>query len=199
MTDDRSTTGRNVESGRSATGSRTATSEGRSTTGSRGASDETRRWSAEPSGAGPRPARRTDQRSVPHLLRELSSEGADLVRNEIALARAEMEEKLGRFRSATTSMAVGGVLLLAALLTLLWAANIGLTALLVQWMEPDIAAWLSPLILATALGLIGYAMVRSGRHEVSEEGLTPHRTADSLKEDGRWVRRRARQTREDGT
>lgn len=199
MSDDRSTTGRNRESGRSATEGRTATSEGRSTTELRGDSDEPRRWSSNPPGSGPHRAQTMDQRSVPHLLRELSTEGADLLRNEIALARAEMEEKLDHFRSATTSMAVGGILLLAALLTLLWAANIGLTALLVQWMEPDIAAWLSPLILATALGLIGYAMVRSGRNEVSEEGLTPQMTADSLKEDGRWVRRRARQTREDGT
>lgn len=140
---------------------------------------------------------RADHRSVPGLVRELSSEAARLVRKEIALARAEMNEKLDRFRSATTSMAVGGALLLAALLTLLWAVNLGLTALLVQWVDPAVAAWLSPLLLALVLGVVGYALVRSGQGAMKDEGWTPEASARSLEQDRRWLQARARGMKEE--
>lgn len=152
------------------------------------------RSGTEPAGAAGRRSR-TDRRSVPDLLRQLSSEGAELVRKEIALARAEMNAKLDRFRSATASMAVGGALLLAALLTLLWTVNLGLTALLVQWVDASVAAWLSPLILTVVLGLTGYGLVRSGRGTLDDEGLTPDVTAESLREDRRWLESRARRTK----
>lgn len=135
--------------------------------------------------------------SVPTLLRRLTSEGAELIREEVALARAEMKTKLDRYGNATRFMAIGGALLFAALLLVLWAVNMGLTALLVQWVDAGVAAWLSPLILSVVLGGVGYALVRSGRSTVEEEGLAPKMTTETLREDGRWLESRARQMKEE--
>ena len=66
----------------------------------------------------------------------------------IALAKAEMNEKLDVFQRSGVSMAIGGALLMAALLTVLWAVNAAVTTLFAQFMEPAIAVWASPLVLA---------------------------------------------------
>ena len=138
-----------------------------------------------------------DGRSVTELLRELSTEGADLVRQEVALAKAEMTEKRAIFQRNLVSIAMGGAFLLAALLTGLWAVNRGLTALLGQFMGLEIAVWLSPLILTVVLGAVGWGMIQKGKSTLSEEGLTPQKTKATLKEDKRWAQRKVREVKED--
>ena len=136
-----------------------------------------------------------DQRSIPQLFRELADEGAELMRQEVALAKAEMNEKLESYRRATLELAAGGVLLIAALLTLLWAVNRGLTMLLAQGMALEVAVWLSPLILTVVVGGVGMALVGAGRKKMADESLTPERTKASMEENARWVRDKARELR----
>lgn len=142
-----------------------------------------------------RPPIPSDSRTVPQLLRELADEGADLVREEVALAKTEMSEKLEAYRGATLLMALGGGLLAAALLTLLWAVNLGLTSLLTPMVGLDIAVWLSPLILTVLVGGIGAALLAAGRTRIRKESLTPERTKATLEENARWVRSKAREMR----
>lgn len=138
-----------------------------------------------------------DTRSVPQLLRELSQEGADLVRQEFALAKAEMEEKVTVFRRSSVSMAIGGALLLASLLIFVQAVNYGLTALFAQFMALDIAVWLAPLILAVALAAIGWGVFKGGKERMQEEGIAPHETQETLEEDQIWARRKAHEVKEE--
>lgn len=138
-----------------------------------------------------------DGRSTADLLRALSSEGSELVRQELALARAELNEKLDLFQSRLTSMAVGGALLLAALLFFLWAVNSGLTALLAQVVSLEIAVWLSPLLLAGVLALVGRGMMSSAARDMKKEGVTPSRTKKTLEADTRWARNKAREMKEE--
>jgi hypothetical protein len=135
---------------------------------------------------------RSDGRSVPDLVRELSHEGADLVRHEVALAKAEMTEKLDTFQRNLGTIAVGSAFLVAALLYGLWAVNSGVTLLLAQFMDAQTAVWLAPLILAAALGLIGWGMIAAAKSSIRREGVTPHATKETLEEDARWARSKAR-------
>ena len=135
--------------------------------------------------------------SVPDLLRELSSEGATLFRQEIALARAELGEKLEVYRRGSISMAVGGALLLASMFFLLWVLNHGLTVLLAQLMGLEIAVWLAPLLLAATLGGVGWSMLKEAQQRIADEGITPHETLETLREDQLWVRRKAREVKEE--
>jgi hypothetical protein len=138
-----------------------------------------------------------DSRSIPELIRELSSEGADLVRQEVALAKTELSEKLDTYRSSMIAMAAGGGVLLAALLLLIQALSNGLTALLAQGMDLEIAVWLAPLILTVVVAAIGWGMISGAKKKMADEGLTPELTKQTLIEDKRWASRKVGDVKEE--
>jgi len=140
-----------------------------------------------------------DGRSVADLLRDLSSETVSLVRQELELARAELRDKLDVYQRSTIALGGGAALLLAALLTGLWALNTGLTALLAQSMDLDVAVWLSPLILTVVLGAMGWGMIRGAMNRMKEEGLVPRQTATTLRDDKRWAQEKAHEIKEEIT
>ncbi len=135
--------------------------------------------------------------SVTELLRQLSTETVSLVRQELELAKAEMREKMDVYQQSMVSIGIGAALLLAALLTALWALNSGLTALLAQGMDLDVAVWLSPLLLTVALAAIGWTMVSRAKARMQGEGLVPRRTTSSLREDSRWAKGKAQELKEE--
>lgn len=137
------------------------------------------------------------QPSVAELLRRLSSEGADLVRQEVALARAEVDQKVDVFQRNLLALGAGAALMLAGLLFALWALNTGVVAALVQVMDPDVAIWLSPLILALVLLGAGWGLISKGKNTIAEEGFAPEETRESLEEDARWARRKAEDIKEE--
>lgn len=137
------------------------------------------------------------QSSVPELIRRLSTEGADLVRQEVALAKAEVNQKVDVFQRNLLALGAGAVFMVAGLLFALWALNTGVVAALVQVMDPDVAIWLSPLILALVLLGAGWGLIAKGREGIADEGLMPDETRDSLQEDGRWARRKAEHVKEE--
>jgi hypothetical protein len=136
-----------------------------------------------------------DERSLGSLIKELGDEGSRLIREEVQLAKTEMREKIEVYERNTVKMVVGGVLLLGAFLVLLIAVNRGLTLLLFQFMSLEIAAWLAPLILASIAGLVGWGMTQNAQKEMKEEGLTPNRTMQTLREEKDWVMQEAREVR----
>ena len=138
-----------------------------------------------------------DGRSVADLLRELSTETVELIQQELALAKAEMRRKVDVYQRTTLSMGIGAILLVAALLTALWAVNLGLTALLAQWMDLDVAVWLSPLLLSFALAAIGWGMIKAAKERFGDEGLAPRQTTDALREDARWAKEKMHDIKED--
>jgi uncharacterized membrane protein YqjE len=136
---------------------------------------------------GPGDPSRDPNASIPELLRRLSSEGADLVRQEAALAKAELNEKLEVFQKNLVTMAIGAGLMLAGLLFALWALNTGVTTALAQVLDPEIALWLAPLILALLLLGSGWGLISKGKNAVADEGLMPEQSRRSLREDRRWA------------
>jgi hypothetical protein len=131
-----------------------------------------------------------EDRSIPELFRRLADESRTLVREEMALAKAEMREKMEVYQRNAARIGVGSAFLLAALLFVLWAVNTAVTALFATFMELEIAVWLAPVVLGVLLGLIGWSMVKRGKSAIAEEGVVPRKTARSLKEDTRWVKER---------
>ena len=140
-----------------------------------------------------------DHRSITDLFRELSSESGDLVRKEVELAKAELNEKMSIFGRGVVSMGIGGALLLCALLTGLWALNGGLTALLAQFLALDIAVWLSPLILTLCLGIGGWMMISGAKERMAREGLSMRRTRETLMADKRWAQAKVTEVKEEVT
>jgi hypothetical protein len=110
---------------------------------------------------------------------DLWRETTTLVHEEAELAKADMSERVHEAIDGVRSMAIGGAILFAGLLVLLLAAVNALERAL----PPDMASWLSPLIVGGVVTAIGLLALNSGRHRVSPENLRPQRSIDSLRRD----------------
>jgi xanthine/uracil permease len=129
-----------------------------------------------------------DDRSLGQLLKELTHETSTLLKQEVNLAKTEMSEKASRVGANLGSLAVGGGVALLGALALLAFAIYGLQALLRQFMDPDIAVWLAPLIIGVVLAAIGYSLIKKALETLKRESITPQRTTQSLQENKEWLK-----------
>ena len=129
-----------------------------------------------------------DERSLGQLLRELTQELSTLLRQEVTLAKTEMSEKAARTGANLGALAVGGAVVFAGALALLFALINALTALLVRVVSPGVAVWLAPLLVGVVLALVGMAMAKKALAALRAEGITPQRTTQSLQENKEWLR-----------
>jgi protein-S-isoprenylcysteine O-methyltransferase Ste14 len=129
-----------------------------------------------------------NDKSLAALFSDLTRDTVELVRQEIALARAELSQKVGTAQGALASMAVGAAVILAGLFLLLQAVVHGLA----QVLPPDMAPWLSPLIVGLIVAVIGWAMLKAGKSKLDPDNLVPQRTMDSLRRDKAVVQERTR-------
>lgn len=107
------------------------------------------------------------------VLVELWQNTETLVRQELALARAEMDVKTQKLKGELTAAAIGGGLMLCGALSLV-AALILLLALVLP-------AWASALIVGAAATGGGFALFEKKKPSASD--LVPRRTLDNLGRD----------------
>jgi len=126
-----------------------------------------------------------NQRSMRELIDKLSSDARDLVRAEVSLARAELEEKARR-------LAVGGALVAAAAVLGLVALG-ALTATAIIALSNVVSTWLAALIVTVVVGLLAGVLLLVGI-KLLRRGVPPAPTesVDQMKEDVSWVKARAR-------
>lgn len=116
------------------------------------------------------------------LLRRLTDELSTLLRQELALASAEISRSMRVMLAGTASLAVGGAVLFTGLLAMLAAAVLGLATVL----HP----WLAALVIGAAVALIGIVLVLVGIRSLDPSTLKPSRTAESLRRDKDVITRR---------
>ncbi|HEX5251518.1 MAG TPA: phage holin family protein [Gaiellales bacterium] len=122
--------------------------------------------------------------STAELVKDLSREVSELVRQELALARAEMMQK-GRKAGRGAGMLSG-----AAVLGL--AAVGGSMATLILVLDLVMPAWLAALIVTAAYAAVAAVLGLRGKEEISEAGPpAPEQTVESVKEDVQWAKTRA--------
>lgn len=119
-------------------------------------------------------------RPVAALLSDLAAETSTLVRQEIALFKAELSEKLTRMGVGAAALAAGGVIAFSGWLALLAAAILGLSHVLTPW--------LSALIIGVLVLALGAALALFGKSRLNADALVPRRTLNSLREDEAWIR-----------
>ena len=124
------------------------------------------------------------QESVSELIKDLSRDISDLVRQEIELARAEMMEK-GKKAGIGAGM-VGGAALMGA------AAVGGSMATLIIVLDPWMPLWLAALITTVLYAAVAAVLALRGRDELRQTGTPiPEKTKESVKEDIQWAKTRA--------
>jgi hypothetical protein len=129
-----------------------------------------------------------EDRSFGSLFAELTQETTTLVQQEIALAKAEMSEKVSQVGSGLATLIIGGFILFAGLLKLLDAAIYGIAELL----PSDLSPWLAALIVGVIVAIIGAVMLQKGRGNLKAGNLTPQRTAESLRRDKEFAKEQVR-------
>jgi uncharacterized membrane protein YqjE len=119
-------------------------------------------------------------RSIAGLLEKLSADIATLVRQEVALARAELEEKARSAATGVALLAVAAAAGLAAGAVLVAAAVLALATLMPAWLAAFIVAAVL-LTIAAPAGLAGISRIKRATP------VKPERTIEWVKEDVRWL------------
>ena len=127
----------------------------------------------------------SDRRSIRELVDQLSEDVRGLVRAEVGVIRAELEEKGRRLAVGAALLAVAGVLALTALGAAVATAIIVLANVLATWL----AALIVTAVVAVAAGIVLLVGVKVLRRGVPP---APTESVDSIKEDVSWVKARAR-------
>jgi uncharacterized membrane protein YqjE len=128
------------------------------------------------------------ERPTGDLLKELSDQTTTLVKQEIELAKAELEQK-GKKAGLGAGMFGGaglfGVFALAALTTCIIAV-----------LESPLSLWLAALVVAVVYAAVAGVLALQGRSKVKEAGPpVPEQTTESVKEDVQWAKTRAQSGR----
>jgi uncharacterized membrane protein YqjE len=123
--------------------------------------------------------------SVAELVKDLSADVSQLVREEIKLARVEMTEK-GKQAGVGVGMLSGAA---AFGLATLGGTMAVIIVVLDQWMP----LWLAVMITTMVYGLITAVLALRGRDRLAEMGAPiPERTKHSVKEDIQWAKTAAK-------
>jgi len=121
----------------------------------------------------------SDSQGIGSLLAGLLRDLQEMMRGEVALARAEIKEDLSTVTKGATSLAIAAVVALTGFVFLM----LGATYLLNIWMRMWIAAGIVGLVLLA----IGGALLMSAKSKLSSSSLKPTQTIDSLKETKTWA------------
>lgn len=131
--------------------------------------------------------------SIGALFKRLGADTADLVRQEAALAKAEMREIGTRLiRDAIkVGVAVGlafvGVMSLGAFLVIGGGLLLGG------------AYWFSALVVGGLAFMIGSRLLQNATSDIKKRGIKPQQTVATLREDKAWAAQRAKELKHDLT
>jgi hypothetical protein len=121
------------------------------------------------------------ERPLPELLRLLSQETTQLLKQEIELAKAEVGEKGRQAGKGAGLFGAGGVIGLGAVGAL--------TACFILALNAVVPGWLAALIVAVVYAAVAVVLVLQGRNKVQQATPpVPEQTIETLKEDVRWAR-----------
>ena len=119
-------------------------------------------------------------RSIGELVKDLSSQTSTLVRKEIELARAEIQEKgkvAGKGAGLLAGAAVFGLLAMGAL-----------TAALIALLDKAMATWVAALIVMALWAIVALALAQAGRTSMQRATPPAPQTVETVKEDIQWAK-----------
>ena len=119
-------------------------------------------------------------RPIGELVKDLSQQTSTLVRKEIELARAELQEKgkvAGKGAGMLAGAAVAGVLALGAL-----------TAALIALLDKAMATWVAALIVMALWAIVALVLAKAGQSALKRATPPAPQTVDTVKEDIQWAK-----------
>jgi len=124
------------------------------------------------------------ERTTGELFGELSQDLLLLVRQEVQLAKTEVQAKFSRAIADLVSLAAGGFVALIGALVL--AAAIVLALIDPIGLDP----WLAALLVGGILSIGGYALLRGGLRDLRTMDPAPRRAVHGIKQDIQMLKER---------
>jgi uncharacterized membrane protein YqjE len=124
--------------------------------------------------------------SLGELFRQLTTETGELIRQEVNLAKAEMRQTGATVARDSAKIGIAAGLALAGLLALTAFLVVGLGEAFNNY-------WLSALIVAVAFLGVGGVLARNAVADIKRRGVTPRKTAATLRDDAAWAKEEARE------
>src|SRR5919112_2963379 len=120
------------------------------------------------------------ERPLGELVKELSKQTSTLVRKEIELAQAELQQK-GKEAGKGTGMlggaAAAGLLALGAL-----------TAALIALLDKAMATWVAALIVMALWAIVALVLAKAGQTALKRSTPPAPQTVETVKEDIQWAK-----------
>ena len=130
------------------------------------------------------------ERPASELLKQLSDQTTTLVRQEIELAKLELQEKGKKAGIGAGMFGAAGVLGLYAVGAL--------TATIILGLATFLPGWVAALIVTVIYAAIAGVLALRGKAQVKEATPpVPEQAVETTKEDVRWVKTRAQSAREE--
>jgi hypothetical protein len=123
-----------------------------------------------------------ENESAASLLSRLVGDCAALVRNEVALAKAEVSESMTRAKAGVAA-------LMGAVATLL-AGSLALIAAIILGLAQIVAPWLAALIVGVAITAVGFFLLQAARRKLLPPHLEIDRTRAAVRHDVQVLARR---------
>ena len=120
------------------------------------------------------------ERSIGELVKELSAQTSTLVRQEIELARAELQQQgktAGKGAGLMGGAGVAGLLALGAL-----------TAALIALLDKAMATWVAALIVTALWAIVALVLAKSGQRSFQRATPPAPQTVETVKEDIQWAK-----------
>jgi len=126
--------------------------------------------------------------TVGSLLAELRDEGTTLFRQEVALAKAELGEKISHAGKSAAAIATAGAVTYAGLVVgLVGVGHLAHHGLVAAGVGEDTARWLGFLLVGAVVALIGWVLIAKARKNLTAVALKPTETVASLRETKQWA------------
>ena len=119
-------------------------------------------------------------RPVGELLKDLSAQTSTLVRKELELAKAELQQQ-GKSAGKGTGMLVG------AAVAGLFAAG-ALSAALIALLDDSMSTWVASLIVMALWAIVALALATAGRNALQRATPPARQTVETVKEDIQWAK-----------
>jgi len=124
--------------------------------------------------------RSLDNRPLGDLFGDLASDMANLVRQEVELAKVELTQKAKYLGRNIGYLVVGGAVAYAALLAII--------AAIIMLLAKVVPHWGAALIVGVVVGGIGWLLIGKAMMALQQTELTPRETVETLKEDATWMK-----------
>lgn len=121
--------------------------------------------------------------NISHTIRALFADSTLLMRQEIALAKAEASEKLSQIQIGVAAIASGALIAFVALMVLVQALVVALSNI----MPPSLAS----LSVGVVLAIVAFISVKTGQSKLAAGNLKPERTLHFIRDTAEDIREAA--------